>query len=139
MWKLGPREHFSITSPKSLLATPCPLYLPSMPTCPWDDDNEAATGGQLADDREVVAEGLCVRDEVRRHCRLGLGLLQAPFQLRDLELGRESRVDGAAWALQPGQEGWNPRGLSGVSCCQGGQGAPCTKGLGGKGGRKKER
>lgn len=37
---------------------------------------------------------MCVRDEVRRHCRLGLGLLQAPFQLRDLELGRESRVGG---------------------------------------------
>lgn len=36
--------------------------------CPWDDDNEAATGGQLADDWEVVAEGLGVRDEVGRHC-----------------------------------------------------------------------
>ena len=50
-----------------------------MPTCPRDDDNEAATGGQLADNREVVAEGLGVGDEVGRHCRLGLGLLQAPF------------------------------------------------------------
>lgn len=35
-----------------------------MLTCPWDDDNETATGGQLADDGEVLAEGLGVRDEV---------------------------------------------------------------------------
>lgn len=49
---------------ESLSATLSPHRL----TCPWNDDNEAATGGQLADDREVVAEGLGVRDEVGRHC-----------------------------------------------------------------------
>lgn len=40
---------------------------PHRPTCPWDDDDEAATGSQLTDDKEVVAEGLSVRDEVGRH------------------------------------------------------------------------
>ena len=51
----------------SFSLTLCP-NLSNALTCPWDDDNEAATGGQLADDREVVAEGLGVGDEVGRHC-----------------------------------------------------------------------
>lgn len=41
--------------------------LPDKLTCPWNDDDKAATSGQLADEREVVAEGLGVRDEVGRH------------------------------------------------------------------------
>lgn len=35
-----------------------------------------------------MAEGLGVGDEVGGHCCLGLGLLQAPFQLRDLKLAK---------------------------------------------------
>lgn len=42
-------------------------HLPNVLTCPWDDDNETATGGQLADDRQVLAEGLGVGDEVGGH------------------------------------------------------------------------
>lgn len=75
----------------------------------------------------MVAEGLGVGDEVGRHCRLGLGLLQAPFQLRDLELGTEGRVWGcagpAAWAGR-----MEPKGaLMGHLLLRGGQGAPYTK------------
>lgn len=61
----APNKGLSIPSPDFLLATfYLSSHLPGMLTCPWDDDNEAATGGQLADDGEVVAEGLGVRDEV---------------------------------------------------------------------------
>lgn len=50
--------------PKNTPSTPS---LPDKLTCPWNDDDKAATSGQLADEREVVAEGLGVRDEVGRH------------------------------------------------------------------------
>ena len=46
-------------------------------TCAWDDDNEAATAGQLSDEVQVLAEGSCVWHQVGRHRRLGFGLLQA--------------------------------------------------------------
>lgn len=46
-------------------------------TCPWDDDDEAAAAGQLADEVQMLAESSCVWHDVRRHGRLSLRLLEA--------------------------------------------------------------
>lgn len=64
---MGPSKGLSIPSQILSATLLCP-DLSNTLTCPWDDDDEAATGGQLTDDREVVAEGLGVGDEVGRHC-----------------------------------------------------------------------
>lgn len=46
-------------------------------TGPWDDDDEAAAGGQLPDEVEMLAQSGCVWHQVGRHGGLGLGLLKA--------------------------------------------------------------
>jgi len=50
---------------------------PGVPTCAWDDDDEAAATGQLADEVQVLAESGGVWDQVGRHGGLGFGLLKA--------------------------------------------------------------
>lgn len=68
-----PKAHMCWTADKGFsipyLVSICALCTqpPCKLTCPWNDDDEAAAGGELTDDREVVAEGLGVRDEVGRH------------------------------------------------------------------------
>lgn len=49
----------------------------SWPTCAWDDDDEAATAGQMSDEIQMLAESSGVRHQVGRHGGLGLGLLKA--------------------------------------------------------------
>ena len=76
MYFINPREEIRVTCGQRGRGLGIDLC-PGVPTCAWDDDDEAAATGQLADEVEVLAESCSVWDQVGRHGGLGFGLLQA--------------------------------------------------------------